>query len=66
MDVLDLAQNVADRTSDGIRRMIIRKLIKKMAGEAMGDVNSMAGSAIDGVMCLFGKCKKNPLTKPGW
>ena len=66
MDVLDLAQNVADRSSDGIKRMIIRKLIEKMAGDALGDVNSMANGAIDGVMCLFGKCKKNPLTKPGW
>ena len=76
MDVLNPAHNVADRSNDGIKRMVIKKLIKKMTGEALGDVKSMVSGAFDGVksitggaiggfMCLLGKCKKNPLTKPG-
>ena len=85
MDVLNPAHNVADRSNDGIKRMVIKKLIKrmvikklikKMTGEALGDVKSMVSGAFDGVksitggaiggfMCLLGKCKKNPLKKPG-
>ena len=55
-----------------IKRMVIKKLIKKMTGEALGGmksavdgVKSITGGAIGGFMCLLGKCKKNPLTKPG-